>query len=132
MPSGEFSAHCAFQPVPKLYSRKAIEINGGNVFGLEKYPHDAILLQASAAVKTPELAEWVNERIRALIGEVRSFAGEDRLCPWLYINYAHPSQKVLESYGEENLKKIREVAAKYDPEGVFTRLCPGGFKIPSE
>jgi hypothetical protein len=36
---------------------------------------------------------------------------------------------VLNSYGVENLKKIKAAAAKYDPDQVFQKLCPGGFKI---
>jgi hypothetical protein len=28
------------------------------------------------------------------------------------------------------MKLLRRVSEKYDPEGVFWKLCPGGFKIP--
>ncbi|KAK3376566.1 hypothetical protein B0T24DRAFT_222372 [Lasiosphaeria ovina] len=48
---------------------------------------------------------------------------------WTYLNYADKSQRVLESYGVENVGKIREAARKYDPAEIFQRLCPGGFKI---
>lgn len=97
--------------------------------GLDKYPHDAILLQVSVSFKSADLVEWARERAEALLEEVRTFAGKDRLSDWLYLNYADASQSALEGYGPENVRKIREVAAKYDPEGVFQRLCPGGFKV---
>ncbi|KAK2592799.1 hypothetical protein QQS21_009503 [Conoideocrella luteorostrata] len=125
---GEFTTHCAFQPIPRVYTERSLAA-GGNVMGLDNYPHDTITLQVSASVKTAELAEWVRPQVEAVVEEVRAFAGEDRLCPWLYLNYAHSSQKVLESYGRENVDLIKAVAAKYDPDGVFQRLCPGGFKI---
>ncbi|KAK3688702.1 hypothetical protein B0T22DRAFT_160998 [Podospora appendiculata] len=32
---------------------------------------------------------------------------------------------------EENVRRIREVAARYDPGQVFQKLCPGGFKVNS-
>jgi hypothetical protein len=48
---------------------------------------------------------------------------------WTYLNYADPSQDSLSSYGTENIKKMRNVAAKYDPDRVFQRLCPGGYKL---
>lgn len=39
------------------------------------------------------------------------------------------SRKVLGSYGAENIKLMQEVAAKYDPEGVFQKLQNGGFLL---
>jgi hypothetical protein len=47
----------------------------------------------------------------------------------VYLNYADGTQDPIGSYGEENERKIREVAAKYDPLGAFQKLCPGGFKV---
>lgn len=38
-------------------------------------------------------------------------------------------QDPLGSYGPRNVAKIREVAKKYDPKGVFQNKAPGGFKI---
>jgi hypothetical protein len=49
----------------------------------------------------------------------------DYLCP----SFAGASQKVMRSFGENNLQKIRDVAAKYDPEGVFQKLQNDGFLL---
>lgn len=49
--------------------------------------------------------------------------------PFLYINYASPSQNPLCGYGAESVKFLKAAAAKYDPHGVFQKLMPGGFKI---
>lgn len=126
---GEFNTHVAFQPIPRLYAERSAAA-GGNVMGLEHYPYDAVMVQASASVKSAELAEWVRPRIQALIEDVRAFAASrDGFISWKYPNYAHGSQDVLQSYGPDNVQMIREAAAKYDPQGVFQRLCPGGFKI---
>ncbi|KAI1385203.1 uncharacterized protein F4822DRAFT_438116 [Hypoxylon trugodes] len=127
---GEFTTHCSFQPIPKYYTEHSVAA-GGNIFGLERYAHDAILIQASVSVRTPELASWARPQVREMIEGIRKFAEsvEDGICPWLYINYASPDQNVLQSYGKDNVDKMRNAAAKYDPKGVFQRLCPGGFKI---
>lgn len=45
------------------------------------------------------------------------------------MSFASGSQKVLGSYGIENVKKMQEVAAKYDPEGIFQNLQYGGFLL---
>ena len=49
--------------------------------------------------------------------------------PWIYLDYAYKTQDPLTSYGEENLQKLRDVSKKYDPEGVFQTMVPGGFKV---
>lgn len=127
---GDFTSHCAFQPIPSLYSQHSVAA-GGNIMGLEAYPHDGIMLQVSASVKTAELAEWVRPKVRAITQELVAFARtiEDGIMPWQHLNYAAADQEPLRSYGAENVAKMRAAAAKYDPNGVFQRLCPGGFKI---
>ncbi|SPQ24830.1 a4b5a052-329d-4f6c-822b-3091ff28ac11 [Thermothielavioides terrestris] len=65
--------------------------------------------------------EWPNERADALAERAISFL-EDA-------NFATGHQKVLRSYGAESLRRLRETAARYDPEGVFQRLQCGGFLL---
>lgn len=128
----DFTSHVAFQPLPHLFVEKSHAANeAGNILGLEQNPGDAIVMQAGVSVRTQELADLVSPKLAALLDGVKSFAGtiEGGLLPWMYLNYAHPSQKVLESYGPENVQIMRDAASRYDPGGVFQHLCPGGFKI---
>ncbi|KAI1451983.1 hypothetical protein F4805DRAFT_449317 [Annulohypoxylon moriforme] len=132
IPDQDFMSHVSFQPVPLVYVQQSHATNpSGNVLGLEQNTDDAVVIQASASVRTAELEAWARPKVRALIDDVRGFASniEGGLMPWIYLNYAHPSQEVLQSYGPENIRRIREASSKYDPEGVFQRLCSGGFKI---
>lgn len=46
-----------------------------------------------------------------------------------YLNYSDISQDPLRTYGESSVKKMQEVAFKYDPTGIFQTRVPGGFKI---
>jgi hypothetical protein len=65
-----------------------------------------------------------------LVDRIRAYAvsiGADN--PYLYLDYADITQDPLASYGAENVKKMKAAAKKYDPEGVFQNLVPGGFKI---
>ncbi|KAJ8116801.1 hypothetical protein OPT61_g1844 [Boeremia exigua] len=48
---------------------------------------------------------------------------------YIYMNYAGPYQNVVPSYGEENLAKLKKIAKKYDPQAVFQKLQPGGYKL---
>lgn len=47
----------------------------------------------------------------------------------VYMGYAYPTQPVIEGYGEDNVNFLREVSRKYDPQGIFQRCVPGGFKL---
>ncbi|PFH58696.1 hypothetical protein XA68_13333 [Ophiocordyceps unilateralis] len=49
--------------------------------------------------------------------------------PWLYLNYAAPTQQPLCGYGADNLAFLKKTAAAYDPDAVFQNLMPAGFKV---
>jgi FAD/FMN-containing dehydrogenase len=98
--------------------------------GIERHTEEGILWQIDVMVRTKDLQNWVFPHVHAVYEGVRTFAeGSGGLLEWINLNYAHPTQKVLQSYGEANLGRMRQVAARYDPNGVFQRLCPGGFKL---
>lgn len=77
--------------------------------------------------KEDELFESHARKLRDDISEYAASVGADN--PFIYLDYADIGQRPLESYGPENVAKIRAAAAKYDPEGVFQHMMPGGFKI---
>ena len=67
-------------------------------------------------------AAWV-----AAIQELVLVAGASD--PFLFLNYADGFQDPLGNYGQANLKFMEQVATRYDPNGVFQSLVPGGFKL---
>jgi len=72
----------------------------------------------------------VEETGRKMIKDIACIAEEMGLLhKFQYINYADPSQKPIASYGVENVEFLRQVSRKYDPEGVWQRQVPGGFKL---
>lgn len=77
--------------------------------------------------KEDELFESYARKLRDDLSAYAASIGADN--PFLYLDYADITQKPLESYGTENVAKIRAAAAKYDPECVFQYMMPGGFKI---
>lgn len=99
--------------------------------GVEDQPVNGLLFVAVVMVKTPEQEAFAYPKAKAWLEALKAFAStiENGNLRWIYLNYADKSQKVLESYGAANVQRMRQVAAKYDPEQVFQRLCPGGFKI---
>ena len=49
--------------------------------------------------------------------------------PFKYANYSSRDQNPLSTYGEENLRKLKEIALKFDPEEVFQKLQNGGWLV---
>jgi hypothetical protein len=49
--------------------------------------------------------------------------------PYLYLNYAAPYQDSLSSYTETNVRRLRDIAARWDPHGTFQYQVTGGFKL---
>ncbi|KAI0391299.1 hypothetical protein F5Y17DRAFT_468321 [Xylariaceae sp. FL0594] len=131
---GDFWTQCLFQPLPKLFGENSARA-GGNAMGVERQETDGLLFQAAAMVRTPEQEAFAYPKIKAWLEAVREFAAAEveggGLLDWVYLNYADRSQNPLGSYGPANLKRLRDVAVRYDPDGVFQKLCPGGFKISS-
>jgi len=55
------------------------------------------------------------------------------LYPFTYINYASKHQDVYgETLTDENLSKMLEVQSTYDEGLKFSKLVPGGFKLPTQ
>lgn len=72
----------------------------------------------------------INAAVRSVMDEITEYAksvGAAR--DFEYLNYALPSQDPLGSYGPENVEKMRVASKKYDPDQVFQKQVPGGFKL---
>jgi hypothetical protein len=120
-----------FQPLPLLFARKSAAAGGGNVMGLDRQTDNGLILTVSLMVKTQDDSAFATPKIQAWVQALQTFAaGVGGNQDWLYANYADKSQDPLASYGAENVEFLREVAGRYDPDGVFQKRCPGGFKLP--
>lgn len=77
--------------------------------------------------KDDALFEQIGQRtVRKISEYARSI---NKANEFIYLDYAAKNQNPLRGYGAANLRKLREVARKYDPEAVFQTLVPGGFKL---
>ncbi|KAF4120274.1 FAD/FMN-containing dehydrogenase [Geosmithia morbida] len=130
IPDGDFITQCLFQPLPTIFGQRGVEA-GGNIMGMDRHQTNGILFLAVVMARTPEQEAFAYPKVQAWIKEVRDFAAtiDGGNLEWVYLNYADKSQDPLGSYGAENIRKMKDAAAKYDPDQVFQKLCPGGFKI---
>jgi hypothetical protein len=126
---GDVKTQCVFPPLPLSFIRRS-QATGGNVMGLEQHDSDGIIWGLHVTVLTAELETWALPRVRKVYEDLQIFVTFiNGLLTWTTANHAHPTQDVFSNYGKGNVQKMRDAAAKYDPDGVSQHLCPGGFKI---
>ncbi len=109
--------------------------NGGNVVGLDRFTAKAngVLVLLIAAVKDAESEKLIEPKLAKFMDDVDAYSAALRLkWEWRYLNYASGMQDVVASYGTKVISKIRAVANKYDPQGVFQNLRASGLKIPMD
>lgn len=72
------------------------------------------------------VASWVEETTYKINNATQKAGLHDA---FNYIGDAAGFQSIFPGYGAENHEKLRDIAKKYDPRGVFQTLMPGGFKV---
>ncbi|KAL8335756.1 hypothetical protein RB598_009785 [Gaeumannomyces tritici] len=103
MPDGNFTTQCVLQPLPALFARHSVE-RGGNVLGRDQVTGNAVLWLGTVSAPTRELGDAAHGLLRAYATETEAHARELGL-------------------------DMKAAATKYDPNGAFQTLMPGGFKI---
>jgi hypothetical protein len=116
-----------FQPMPHaLYSKDA----ASNVMGFERFDEDLINLLYVIIWTSPLDNERVYKGLQDLEADLVAAEKEMGVYnEWIYLNYAAQWQKPIESYGSEAVGFLKEVSKEYDPQGVFQKVVPGGFKL---
>lgn len=119
----------SFEPLPpQIYQRNA----AGNTLGLANRSGTRVVCLFSHAWSDEADNERATAAAAALVGAVEKSARDlGAYDPFVYLNYAGDWQDPISSYGDESVQQLRRLRDRVDPNGVFTRLVPGGFKIPS-
>lgn len=124
---------------------KTSDVKGGNPMGLPAknqqcmYHYSLINtyltnipagLAISADFKNPKDEEFVHKVCRDVVDTVEAVGKKNgTYLPYQYSNYSAKDQNPLASYGVENLRKLKDIALRYDPEGVFQTLQSGGWLV---
>ncbi|KAK6958328.1 hypothetical protein Daesc_001127 [Daldinia eschscholtzii] len=102
---------------------------GGNALGLRAV--NQTWFKVDSGWLWPEEDEVVHSGSTQLIGEVEAAAKKGgNYLRYLFMNDASWDQDVIGHYGTNNVRKLRRIQREYDPDLVFQRLVPGGYKIP--
>lgn len=124
-----FESFLVFQPI-SINVLEAMQKNGGNALGLKPSDGPLMLVQLATTWDNEGLDDAVETGSECFIDDVEDMAKEIGLLRgFVYMNYAGKSQDVLARYGAENLAKLRNIAAKWDPEGLLQQLWKGYFQL---
>lgn len=112
---------------PKIYQRHATE----NALGLADRTESLVIVELFAswanAADDALVSRTVLTLLEAINNQAKELGGFD---PYLFANYAGKNQDVIGSYGSATVARMKQVRQEVDPKGVFTKLVPGGYKIP--
>lgn len=118
-----------FQPVPSIVNAKE-SASGGNSLGLDESHGNLMNVLLSPTWDTKSDDGLVNAQIRELFARAEIKARELGVYhPYVYLNYADSWQDPIAGYGAETVARLREASKKYDPDGLFQKSMPGGFKL---
>lgn len=87
----------------------------------------ALLSVSYASAADDQIVETYSRTLMDAISEDAKMLGASD--SYLYLNYAAAYQNPLSSYTEVNVRRLRNIAAKWDPHGTFQFQVPGGFKL---
>lgn len=125
--AGSINLIFVFQPLPKQFAAR----KGVNVLGIDKtLTANSILFQAEALVTSLEDEVLLTAKLGIATAAIEAYAKLTKQnTPFRYLNYSHPLQDPIASYGLENVALLKVASAKYDPRGFFQKRVTGGFKL---
>lgn len=118
-----------FEPIPVSMIEQS-NARGANAIDLKPSdgPLVVILLYTSwdERIETDRVYKVNQEAFGNIEKEAKA---KSVLATYRYLNYAFPHQDAIGSYGDASKTKLREVSAKYDPEGFFQSAGAWPFKL---
>ncbi|KAI0382410.1 putative oxidoreductase [Hypomontagnella monticulosa] len=115
---------------PQIYTRGGADMNA---LGLTRQNRSLAVCLVSPSWSDSAHDEQVYSAARSLMADIEDKAKKLGVYdPYIYLDYAAPWQEVIKGYGEESIRKLQKLRKRVDPEGIFTRRVPGGFKIPDD
>ena len=90
---------------------------------------DLVFLQVVFHHTAANATQGLTDTLKKFVGLFDGLAEDEGVkSQWLYLNFAAAFQDPMKGYGDQSLKKLRDVSSRYDPEGFF-QTQTGGFKL---
>ena len=118
-----------FHILPPAITSKSPPL-GGNSMGLDPSDGPLVICLLTMTWNSANDDSTVSQTGKQLINEIEQLSRAKGLFNgFKYLNYADADQKPISGYGPQNEKSLQTVSRQYDPQGLFQRAMPGGFKV---
>lgn len=118
-----------FHPVTKALL-EASQRAGGNAMDIPPSDGPLFVVLINPAWKLADDDTRIFTEVESLVSDLRSLARDKGLLHrYVFTNYGYSKDDVIAGYGKKSISRLRAASAKYDPDGVFQKAVPGGFKL---
>lgn len=120
-----------FHPLTKSLLENS-EKGGGNAMAIPSSDGPLFVILINPIWTLPQDDERVFTAVGNFVDELKRLASEKGLLHrYIFPNYGFQNHDIIAGYGEESVSSLKETSRKYDPEGIFRKGVPGGFKLPN-
>ncbi|CAJ2503964.1 Uu.00g113580.m01.CDS01 [Anthostomella pinea] len=119
------------QPYPLSLLQKSTT-QGGNVLGLEPELGPLVSILFLTFWESKEDHEMIEGVLREALEAIdRDAKAKGTAVPFKYLNYAAGFQHPVASYGGMGVERLHAASRRFDPDGLFQKGVPGGWKLPA-
>lgn len=118
-----------FHPLTKTLL-EASQRAGGNAMDIPPSDGPLFVVLINPAWKLADDDTRIFTEVESLVADLRKLARDKGLLhSYTFTNYGYSKDDVIAGYGKESMSRLKAISQKYDPEGVFQKGVPGGFKL---
>ncbi|KAJ0120684.1 hypothetical protein J7T55_015416 [Diaporthe amygdali] len=118
-----------FHPITKALLEESQKA-GGNAMDIPPSDGPLFVVLINPAWKLADDDTRIFAEVESLVKELRRLARDKGLLHrYIFTNYGYSKDDVIAGYGDESVSKLKATSEKYDPEGLFQKGVPGGFKL---
>ncbi|KAF4627554.1 hypothetical protein G7Y89_g10599 [Cudoniella acicularis] len=122
-------ANMVFEPLPTVITSKSAGL-GGNSLGLQEEKDNLVVILFIYSWASEHDSTGTIAAAEKFVRDVDNEAKEKGFgSKFTYLNYASAWQDPIDGLGEEMKSRLRKASEKYDPQGMFQKAVPGGFKL---
>lgn len=134
VPAEDLQLVCVdWQPLGDLWLKGSQKSNpGGNALGFDPenkgtYMAWAEVVEWNGSQYDEQVHAWVKKTTASIVDATKEAGLWD---PFLYMgDTTYFQTEVFDGYGEKNKQRLLDISRKVDPDRVFQKLLPGGYKI---
>lgn len=106
------------------------KLAGGNAKDIDPADGPLFITLINPTWNSADDDERIHNAVEDLLVKFKQIASEKGLLHrYIFTNYAYQDEDIFAGYGDDSVKRLKEVSKKYDPEEIFQKAVPGGFKL---